>query len=108
MSNTPQYKTKIIKLPHGIRIGDELHSEITIRQQNVGDIIHTIQPNGNVLIGQFKQVARRVLSLGMIENPGETLLETLLPADYDTVIDAMEQMDGDTDEEETDSKKNSP
>ncbi len=106
MSNTPQYKTQIIELPYGITIGDELHKQITIREQNVGDIIHTMQPDGNVLISQFKQVVRRAISLGTIDNPGETLLEQLKPDDYDAITQAMQDMDGSDEATDNDSKKN--
>ncbi len=107
MSHTPQYKTKIIDLPNGITVGDELHKQVVIREQNVGDIIHTIKPDGNFLISQFEQVVRRVLRLGEIDNPGATLIETLKPEDYDAIIDAMQAMDGNAEDTDDVSKKNS-
>ncbi len=104
MNITPQYETKIIELPKGITIGDELHKQVIIREQTVGDIIdasHATTNDEKI----FKQIVKRILTLGSIENPGETLLRNLNSSDFAVILKETMKMDGELLEEDTPAKK---
>ncbi len=104
---SPQYETRIIELPKGITIGGELHKQITIREQTVGDIVdasHASTQDEKI----FKQIAKRVTLLGNIENPGETLLRHINANDFAFILKASMEMDGVLDAEDEDEPVKKP
>ena len=87
-----QFDTSEVQLIKGLKIGSDILKNITIREQLIGDLVYsaTGQTDEERLL---LQMARRVVRIGNIENPGRTLIEKMNATDFALLIQECAKMD---------------
>ncbi len=88
----PVYQTVTITLTRGLKLGEETIKTAIIREATVGDLLEA-ESFDNEELKIFKIIARRLLKLGDIDNPGEELLKMLSPVDFTLIVSSAEEMD---------------